>query len=193
MGFTELTIDDFSAKLASGESTPGGGAAAGLMAKLAAALVQMVCNHTLGRPRYAEVEARVAAINAEAAQLAAQAGELMDADSAAFRVVSAAYKISKEDPTRAERVSEACKVATDVPLSVIRNAARLSELAEEIARIGNRTLTTDARTAMVAAYAAADASNGNVQANRSFITDKVWVEKAAGEAERLMAEIKGRL
>ncbi|MDE3076042.1 MAG: cyclodeaminase/cyclohydrolase family protein [Chloroflexota bacterium] len=193
MRFSELSIDDFAGRLASGESTPGGGAAAALMAVLSASLVQMVCNHTLGRAKYAGVEERVAAIQAEAEQLGSRAGELMDADAEAFQGVSAAFKIPKDDPTRAGRISQASKAATEVPLAVIRAAERLSALGEEIGRIGNHTLGTDARTALVAAQAAASASNGNVQANRSFITDAGWAAAACAEAERLLERIRARL
>ncbi|HUZ77014.1 MAG TPA: cyclodeaminase/cyclohydrolase family protein [Chloroflexota bacterium] len=188
--FAQLTIEAFCGRLASGESTPGGGAAAGLMARLAADLVQMVCHHTIGRPRYAAVEERVTAIRDQAARLGAEATRLMDADSAAFRDVSAAYKLPKDAEGRAQRVSDACKVATEVPLAVIRAAAQLSALADEVASIGNRSLGTDARTAKVAALAAADASHGNVKANRASILDTAWADRVAGEAEQLLAGMR---
>ena len=190
MGFTSLTIDDFAAKLAAGTSTPGGGAAAGLMAKLSACLIQMVANHTAGRSRYAAVEERMQAILKEAAALDRKAGELMDADSAAFGGVSAAFKLPKEDPSRAEAVSEACKVATDVPLDVMRGCAQLAELAAEVYAKGNQTLTGDARSALFAAQAAAECSAGNVRANRSFITDTAWTDRANAEADQLLARIQ---
>src|SRR5579862_5615714 len=68
------------ARLGSAEPTPGGGAAAALLAKLGASLVQMVGRHTVGRPKYAAIEGKVQAAIDEAERLDARAGELMDAD-----------------------------------------------------------------------------------------------------------------
>src|SRR5213595_3084712 len=47
-------IGDWLTELASESSAPGGGAAAALNAAVGAALISMVCNLTIGRPRYAE-------------------------------------------------------------------------------------------------------------------------------------------
>ncbi|MBE0436491.1 MAG: cyclodeaminase/cyclohydrolase family protein, partial [Methylomicrobium sp.] len=46
-------------ELASKAPTPGGGSAAALMGAQAVALVGMVCNLTIGKPKYAEVEAEM--------------------------------------------------------------------------------------------------------------------------------------
>ena len=94
MSFAQQSIDDFARQLGSGEPTPGGGAAAALLAKLAAALVQMVARHTIGRPKYAAVEARANQLLDEAARLAQQAAGLMDQDAAAYSKVAAAFSAS---------------------------------------------------------------------------------------------------
>jgi len=187
--FASLSIEEFGARLGSGEPAPGGGAAAALMAKLAAALVQMVGRHTVGRPKYAAVEARVQAAIEEADTLGRRAGELMDADAEAYGGVSAALKLPKEDQRRSATVSAACMRATEVPLEVMRLCARLSELALELFRDGNRSLAGDARAALLAAQAAAEISMGNVLANQNFIEDKHWAQQAAAEAGQLRAHI----
>ena len=189
MSFAALSLEDFAARLASAEPTPGGGAAAALIAQLAAALVHMVLNHTIGRPKYAEVEPRMREIAAEAEQLAGRAGQLMDEDAAAFAGVAAAFTLARDDARRQSTVSAACQRATDVPLEVMRIAARVAELAREVALNGNRTLSSDARAALIAAQAAAEMSSGNVQANRPFISDSAWADHAAAEAGNLLAQI----
>jgi formiminotetrahydrofolate cyclodeaminase len=188
-GFASLAVEDFCAALGSGEPTPGGGAAAALLAKLSASLVQMVARHTLGRPKYAHLEARMQAIVAQAEDLSAQAGGLMDADAEAFQAVAAAFKLARTDPGREQAVSAAAMRATEAPLLVMRAAARLAELGAELFRDGNQTLTGDARAALLLAQTAAEVSSGNVRANQPFIQDQAWAAAAADEAERLLAAI----
>ncbi len=189
VSFASLSIEEFCIRLGSGEPAPGGGAAAALLAKLAAALVQMVARHTLGRPKYADVEARMQRIVAEAQDMGRRAGQLIDADAAAFESVSWAFKLPKADRGRDQAVSQACQQATEAPLEVMRLCARLAELAAELQRDGNQTLANDARAAMLTARTAADISAGNVRANQPFIRDAAWAEQAAAEAGQLLAAI----
>lgn len=189
MPFASLTINEFAARLGSGEPTPGGGAAAALLAKLAASLVQMVGRHTLGRPKYAAVEATVQAAIDEAERLGTRAGELMDADAEAYGQVSAAFKAPKEDAGRVTAISSACVRATEVPLEVMRLSARLGELALELFRQGNQSLSGDARAALLMAQTAAEISHGNVRANQAFTQDAGWAQQTAAEAGQLRAHI----
>ena len=184
-----LSIEEFSRRLASGEPTPGGGAVAALMAKLSADLVAMVCHHTLGRAKYQAVEERMRAIVAETKELGRQAGELMDADAASFREVAAAFKRPKDDPQREAFISDACKAATEVPLAVMRAARQVAVLATEVASSGNQTLITDSHAALLVAQAAAEASAGNVRANRAYILDAAWAGRAAAEAQDVLTAI----
>ena len=55
----DQTIEYFLNELASKSATPGGGSAAALMGAQGAALVSMVCNLTIGKPKFAEVEAEL--------------------------------------------------------------------------------------------------------------------------------------
>ncbi len=186
--FADLTVSDFAGRLASDEPTPGGGAAAGLTASLAAALVAMVSRHTIGRPRYAAVQERVTRTVAEADELRAACQALMDADAVAFRVVSAAYKLPKEDPVRAEQVQAGLRQATEVPLELMRMCRRIATLAEDIGRIGNQTLAGDATTAAILARAAAQASAVNVRSNCEALKDRAYAEASLAEMAALLEE-----
>lgn len=132
------------------------------------------------------------AIVAEADELGRQAAGLMDADAASFRTVSAAFKLPKEDPQRGPAVSRAAVQASEVPLAVMRITARLAELAAELFRSGNQTLSGDARAALLSAQTAAEISAGNVRANQSFIEDAAWAAAALQEADQLLADISAR-
>src|SRR5690606_22134267 len=52
----DTAIEPFLDALASSAATPGGGRAAAIMGGMGAALVSMVCNLTIGKKKYAEVE-----------------------------------------------------------------------------------------------------------------------------------------
>ena len=54
----EETIGGWLDELASSAPAPGGGAAGALEVAVGAALVEMVCNLTIGKPAFAEHEAR---------------------------------------------------------------------------------------------------------------------------------------
>jgi len=57
-------IEEFLDALASQAATPGGGGAAAIIGAMGAALVSMVCNLTIGKKKYAEVEADMSAVPA---------------------------------------------------------------------------------------------------------------------------------
>ena len=86
------TINDYLARLASREPTPGGGAAAALHAAQGAALVAMVARYTTGT-KYEQHAELVTRIISSADGLVAQALRLADADQHAFQGVIDAYKL----------------------------------------------------------------------------------------------------
>ncbi|NJN81561.1 MAG: cyclodeaminase/cyclohydrolase family protein [Caldilineaceae bacterium] len=88
---SEMTIGAFSDALAAKQSTPGGGGAAAITGSLGAALISMVINFTLGRKKYAAVEADMNAYLARSEQLRATLLKLADRDVEAFGAVSACY------------------------------------------------------------------------------------------------------
>ena len=61
----QSAIDKFLDDLASQNATPGGGSAAAIIGAMGAALVAMVCNLTIGKKKYADVEAEMRALLAK--------------------------------------------------------------------------------------------------------------------------------
>ena len=68
-GLATLAAADFAERLAAREPVPGGGGAAALVGALGAALASMVANYTVGKPRYAAVEADVRLALAQAERI----------------------------------------------------------------------------------------------------------------------------
>lgn len=171
--------------LASGEATPGGGAAAGVAGAMGAALVAMVCRLTIGRPKYAEVSDELSAVAAEADRLRGELLRLAAADADAYHAFSAALALPKatesERAARAEARRRALVGATEVPLRVVTLARRVADLAVPAAERGNQTARSDAVSAILLARAAAGISSLNVRTNLALLKDAAYAERVDGE------------
>src|SRR3989344_5598816 len=123
-------VNDFLAELSSDSPAPGGGSAAALSGALAASLVSMVCQLTLGREKFAAAEGKVRPAAAEAVRIRDRLAALMDEDARAFTAVLAAYRLPKgteeEKAARTAAIQSALHLASSVPLEC---AALLAEAA----------------------------------------------------------------
>ena len=93
--FKSISIEDYLRQLGSGAPVPGGGAAAALTSAQGAALIMMVANHTIGKPKYAEFEELNTFILEEAEALLGKLETGMDRDAEAFGKVSEAYALPR--------------------------------------------------------------------------------------------------
>ncbi len=173
-----LSLTEFVNRLASAQPTPGGGAAAALSGTLAAALGRMVCELTLGRPKFAAVEPQVRMIREGLTHAGDMLEVLMDEDALAYGALSAALKLDRADPKRAERIAETAIIAAAVPLQTALLARQVERLAAELDRIGNPMLKADVASSIHLARAAVGAAVANVRANLPLLreTDRARVE-----------------
>ncbi len=174
--------------LASDAPAPGGGAAAAMNAAVGAALVAMVCNLTIGRPRYAEHEPLMRDALAAATGLRAQAVRLAADDAAAFGAVSEAYKRPRDTEAartaRTEAVQTALIGAADVPLRTAAVAAAVIDLAGRIMDGANVNVLSDVAVAAASARAALDAAAINVEVNLGAMRDAARRETSRAELVR---------
>ncbi|HEX9738957.1 MAG TPA: cyclodeaminase/cyclohydrolase family protein [Candidatus Limnocylindria bacterium] len=186
----ELTVRDLTARLASRAPVPGGGSASALAGALGAALVEMVCELTVGKPEYEEVDPVARQIGAAAAELRRSLLAAAEEDAAAYLDVVAARRLPREsDEERAARkaaIGEASVAATEVPLRVAHLAARVLDLAASIASIGNRNAASDAGAAALLAAAAARGAALNVRINLPSLPD---AHPLRAEAATQLAEL----
>ena len=193
--------------LASSAPAPGGGAAAALGAAIGAALIEMVCNLTIGRPRYAAHEALMREALARATTLRGRALGLAAADASAFGAVTDAYRLPKETDEqargRAERIQEALIGATEVPLETAALAGEVIQLAGRIVDGANVNALADVAAAAAAARAALETALVNVEANLAALPDRsrnrelrersTGVATLGAEAERTIRRIRGNV
>lgn len=175
----DLSLCSYLDVLASRAATPGGGTAAAVTGAQGAALVSMVCNLTVGRKKYADVEEEMKAILERSEALRAQLTGLIDRDAAAFDQVSAAYALPKgtdeERAARSAAIQEALKVAEQVPMETVAACLEVLRLAIPVAEKGNRNAVSDAAVAGILAHAGLLAAADNVRINLHSIKDESFV------------------
>jgi len=193
-------------ELASSAPAPGGGAAAALETAMAAALVEMFCNLTIGKPAYVEHEATMTSVRDRATELRAEALLLAAEDAAAFRAVIDAYRLPREPESEAEmrrqRIQGALAGAADVPRRTAAKATEILDLTETVVPLGNLNVISDAAAAAGVARAALQTALLNIDANRALIEDPVLgaelaaitaeIEQQLRRADRIVEAVRAR-
>ena len=192
-GARQVFLDE----LAAGTPTPGGGSAAAYAAAMAAALVGMVARLTIGKKKYAGVEARMRAMAAQADELGAVLAAGVERDAAAFEAVLAGSRLphdtAAEKAIRQGALEAATLDAARIPLEAARQAADVSELAAEAAEHGNVNALSDAVSAASLALAGLTAATANVRINASALQQpqaaQPWLEELVSLEARATASL----
>ncbi len=171
--------------LADGSPAPGGGSASAYAGAMAAGLVAMVARLSMGKKKYAKIEASMKEIIAEADDLRAELAEAVERDADAFDAILASFRRPKDDPERESVIQEAIHHAAEVPLSVANKTVRVLELALEVAKRGNDNAITDAGTGAAMARAAMTGASYNVQINSLGLKDKTIAQNLLDELTAL--------
>lgn len=190
---TSLSCASFVRALSAKQPVPGGGAAAALSGALASALCSMVGNYTTGKKRYAAYEDDVQRMIAEAGELSQEFLELVEKDAAAYSLVSAAYGLEKDDPSRAAVIEEALLAAARPPFHMMATCAKTLPLLEEMAEKGSVMLVSDVGCAAELLGAAARAARMNVLVNTASMTNKVQADALESQADELLADLDPRV
>jgi formiminotetrahydrofolate cyclodeaminase len=185
----DASVTAFLDSLASSAPAPGGGSAAALSGAMAAALVSMVCNLTIGKRRYADVEAEMRDLLDRAEALRHEMQELAQADLEAFNRLSAAYKLPRTTDAdiaiRRDAIQASLRRATEVPLRTARAAAAVLPLCPAVADRGNQAAVSDVGVAALLAQAAVRSALLNVEINLRLLEDSIYIRQVRAEVERL--------
>ena len=132
MGYSTLKCTEFVEVLASKAPVPGGGGASALVGAIGTALCNMVGSLTVGKKKYAAVEAEISGLMEKATELQNALLELIEKDAEVFEPLSRAYGLPKEtEEERAEkaRVMEGClRDACSVPMDIMRRCCEVIDL-----------------------------------------------------------------
>ncbi|MFA5092999.1 MAG: cyclodeaminase/cyclohydrolase family protein [Candidatus Omnitrophota bacterium] len=159
-------LDDLSAKLAA----PGGGSAAALNAAMAASLISMVVNFTLGKEKYALYQAELKAILAKSERLRNDLLDLVDLDVLVYQ-------------------SKDLRKSMDVPFMLARLTLQAAQLCLPLIKKGNVNLISDVGTAAVMLESSFVSARFNVEINLKALQNKVLSQKINKELNQINKEI----
>jgi len=189
-----LDLRAFADEVSMDSPAPGGGSVAALCGALSAALSSMVANLTYGKKGYEGSGEDMKRVAIRAQELKDELLRAVDLDTRAFNKVIEAFRLPKgtEDQNREREaaVEDASKEAALVPLGVLAAAAELIELAEAVARKGNRNSVSDAGVAGLTAQAAGEGAYYNVRINLPGIKDERFKTRTAKRAEALRRKLE---
>jgi len=188
------SLSGFVSSVASADPVPGGGSVAALAGALAAALAQMVAGLTIGKKKYAAVDAEMRELALKAVAAGNTLAGLVKRDAEAYSKVSAAYKLAKEPADaaahRASVITSALLEAAEVPLETARRCVEIADLAAVVAEKGNSNAVTDAGVAALLAEAACRGAVYNVRVNVSALDDKSKGAGLSREASQLVQQVE---
>ena len=189
--FTAKTVDQFLDELASSAPVPGGGSGAALGGALAAGLLSMVCNLTIGKKGYRDVEQDLKDILSQSEEIRAQLPGLLQSDTEVYSAVMVAFRLPRETPeqkaARREAMQGALKEAAAVPLKIAACCAEIVDLCVPAAQKGNKWAISDAGVAVVLAEASMRGALLNVEINMASIEDADYVAKLRSEVDEVTA------
>ncbi len=204
----DVTLSQFLDAVAAGTATPGGGSVSALVGTLAAALVEMVVNLTVGKKGFEAQEAEMKKMGEEARSYRDALGSTIAQDINAYQAVMKAYLLPKtteaEKSKRKEEIQKALRRAADPPLFTAATSLKVLKLCQKAAEKGNPNTITDAAVGALLAEAALRGGVFNVLVNLAALEEEDTVKKMRQELSRLEAEgiktrekiltqVKGRL
>jgi len=184
-----LSVNGFLSELASSSPAPGGGSVAALVGSLGTALSSMVCNLTIGKEKYKDVQDEIKDVLKKSENLRKRLTGLIDKDTEAFNDVMKAFKMPKDTEKQKEKrkqaIQEGYKTAASVPLETARTCEKILDVALVIAEKGNQNSITDAVVSALMANAGVKAAVLNVKINLGSIKDEKFVERITVELEEI--------
>lgn len=181
--YLDQPLRSFLEDTASKTPTPGGGSVAALVGSLGAALLCMVGNFTLGKPKFEKVERDVREILKEADKLKEELSGLIQKDIEVYARFSQTSRMPRDTSELKEKRRQALQIAlknaTQVPLTTAKLALRLLELAQLLVSKGNPNLITDVGVGALLADAALQSAALNVQINLGYIKDEEFRKRTS--------------
>lgn len=190
----EQKTTDFLEVLSSAAPVPGGGGASAAVGAFASALGMMVANLTIGKKKYADVEAEIIERKERLLVLQKKLVELTDRDAEAFEPLSKAYglpKETKEQIEEKERVMEkALYEASIVPLEIMKTVSEVMDELKALGEKGSRIAISDVGVAVLFARAALEGASLNIYINTRLMKDREQAERLNRESDHMITEVR---
>ncbi len=177
MDFAQETCTKFVEVLASNAPVPGGGGASALVGAIGTALGNMVGSLTVGKKKYAAVEAEIIALKEKCDGLQKELLAQIAADAKGFEPLAKAYGIPKDDPNRAAVLEDATITACQVPVRIMELCCEALDAIAVFAEKGSRLAVSDAGCGAVCCKAALQAASLNVFINTKTLQNRTLAEE----------------
>lgn len=176
-----MTLTDFADETASESPAPGGGSIAAYVGSLGISLATMVANLSSHKKGWDERWEEFSHWAAQGQQLKNELLKLVDADTAAFNKIMAAFSLAKttaeEKSIRKQAIQEATKFAIEIPFKVMQASYASMEIIKAMATDGNPNSVSDAGVGALCARTAVMGAFMNVRINAAGYDDKIYVNE----------------
>ena len=188
----QKTIEGFLEVLSSKEPVPGGGGASALAGALGNALGQMVANLTIGKKKYADVEAEIKELLGRMQKLQAAFVTLADRDAQVFAPLAECYSLpslTEEEKAYKEKVMEERLLdASFVPLEIMEHAVAMLGILEILGDKGSRLAVSDVGVGVQFIRASLLGAVMNVYINTKSMKNREKAEELNARAGQLIEE-----
>ena len=186
MDMTMESCRKFVEVLASNAPAPGGGGAAALVGAIGTALGNMVGSLTVGKKKYAAVEAEIIALQAKCDALQKDLLDQVEADEVNFLPLAKAYGIPKDDPNRDKIMEDATIIACSTPMKIMELCCEAIDAIAVFAEKGSRLAVSDAGCGAVCCKAALQAASLNVFINTKSLKNREVAEQMNAKANGML-------
>jgi len=185
-----LTIRQFVDELSTDSPAPGGGSAAALSGSIAAGLVAMVANLTVGKKGYESVFDEMKNISVSAQKLKDELLLLVDEDTNAFNKLMEAARLPKKSEEeinkRNKLIEETTLYASEVPLRTMEKSFEVLSLAKIVSEKGNKNSNSDAGVAILLSRSAIKGGAMNVEINLKELQESEQKKSIQNKMENIL-------
>ena len=170
--YIDKTLKEYLRELSAKQSVPGGGSAAGLVGALGAALLEMVCNFTIGNKKYKDIEEATDNCLISIGKIREQFLSLVDEDAKVYSLICEAFKAKDE-----KIIDNALREGYNISFKMCELAKTGLRIASDLAEKSNINLITDVGCGAEFLKAGFNAGVFNAEINLKGIKDNVFVER----------------
>lgn len=190
MGFSEVPCNEFVEVLGSKAPVPGGGGASALVGAVGMALGNMVGSLTVGKKKYADVEAEMYELKAKSDQLQKDLLRLIERDAEVFEPLSKAYGMprdTEEEKAEKARVMEiVLKDACSVPMEIMEKCCEAIDLLVDFGAKGSALAISDAGVGAACCKAALKGASLNVYINTKSMANKEYADQLNAKCDAML-------
>lgn len=150
-------------------------------------LIKYICNLTLGKKKYEDMQEVVQEIYVQADELKRKSLQVIDKDKEVLEEILKVYRIRNDYPNNYENI---CKSAVMFCMEVLNLAYETLNLSNRISKVGNRMLASDFEICKNYSFASVKSAIVNVDINLKSIKDNEFIKIVKKRCDEILEEAK---